>query len=32
MAGRVIGTIKKQFGGRADAQTTKKLAEELLST
>jgi uncharacterized protein YqeY len=31
MAGRVIGTIKKQFGDRADAQMTKKLAEELLS-
>ena len=31
MAGRVIGTIKKQFGDRADAQLTKKLAEELLS-
>ena len=32
MAGRVIGTIKKQFGDRADAQMTKKLAEELLSS
>lgn len=31
MAGRVIGTIKKQFGDRADAQLTKKLAEELLA-
>jgi uncharacterized protein len=31
MAGRVIGAIKKQFGDRADAQLTKKLAEELLS-
>jgi uncharacterized protein YqeY len=31
MAGRVIGAIKKQFGDRADAQMTKKLAEELLS-
>jgi uncharacterized protein len=30
MAGRVIGTIKKQFGDRADAQLVKKLAEELL--
>src|SRR5256885_2167066 len=30
MAGRVIGAIKKQFGDRADAQFTKKLAEELL--
>ena len=32
MAGRVIGTIKKQFGDRADAALTKKLAEELLSS
>jgi uncharacterized protein YqeY len=32
MAGRVIGAIKKQFGDRADAQLTKKIAEELLST
>ena len=31
MAGRVIGAIKKQFGDRADAQLTKKLADELLS-
>ena len=31
MAGRVIGTIKKQFGDRADAQLVKKLAEELLA-
>ena len=31
MAGRVIGAIKKQFGDRADAQLTKKLAEEELS-
>jgi uncharacterized protein YqeY len=30
MAGRVIGAIKKQFGDRADAALTKKLAEELL--
>lgn len=30
MAGRVIGAIKKQFGDRADAQLTKKIAEELL--
>jgi uncharacterized protein YqeY len=30
MAGRVIGTIKKQYGDRADAQLVKKLAEELL--
>ena len=28
--GRIIGAIKKQFGDRADAQLTKKLAEELL--
>jgi uncharacterized protein YqeY len=32
MAGRVIGAIKKQFGDRADAQLTKKIAEELLSS
>ncbi len=31
MAGKVIGSIKKQFGDRADAQLTKKIAEELLS-
>jgi uncharacterized protein YqeY len=31
MAGRVIGSIKKEFGDRADAQLTKKLAEELLA-
>lgn len=30
MAGKIIGTIKKQFGDRADAQLVKKLAEELL--
>jgi uncharacterized protein YqeY len=30
MAGKIIGAIKKQFGDRADAQLTKKLAEELL--
>jgi len=30
MAGKIIGTIKKQFGDRADAQLTKKLADELL--
>ena len=30
MAGRVIGTIKKQFGDRADAQLAKQIAEELL--
>jgi hypothetical protein len=32
MAGRVIGAIKKQFGDRADAQLTKKIADELLSS
>ena len=32
MAGKVIGTIKKQFGDRADAQLVKKLAEEALSS
>ena len=32
MAGKVIGAIKKQYGDRADAQLTKKLAEELLSS
>jgi len=31
MAGRVIGAVKKQLGDRADAQLTKKIAEELLS-
>jgi hypothetical protein len=31
MAGRVIGTIKKQFGDRADAQLAKKIADELLN-
>jgi len=30
-AGRVIGAIKKQFGDRADAQLTKKIADELLA-
>ena len=30
MAGKIIGAIKKQFGDRADAQMTKRLAEELL--
>ncbi len=28
MAGRVIGAIKKQYGDRADAQMTKRLADE----
>lgn len=32
MAGKVIGSIKKQFGDRADAQLTKRLAEELLAS
>ncbi|HEX7703419.1 MAG TPA: GatB/YqeY domain-containing protein [Kofleriaceae bacterium] len=32
MAGKVIGTIKKEFGDRADAQLAKKIAEELLSS
>jgi uncharacterized protein len=32
MAGKVIGSIKKQFGDRADAQLVKKIAEELLSS
>ncbi len=32
MTGRVIGTIKKQFGDRADAQLVKKLADELLGS
>lgn len=32
MAGRVIGTVKKQFGDRVDAQLAKKIAEELLSS
>jgi uncharacterized protein YqeY len=32
MAGKIIGAIKKQYGDRADAQLTKKIAEELLSS
>jgi uncharacterized protein YqeY len=32
MAGKVIGAIKKEFGDRADAQMTKKIAEELLAS
>lgn len=32
MAGKVIGMIKKELGDRADAQLTKKLADELLSS
>ena len=31
MAGRVVGTVKKQFGDRADAQLVKRIAEELLA-
>jgi len=31
MAGRVIGAIKKQYGGRADAQLAKKLIDEELA-
>jgi uncharacterized protein len=31
MAGRIVGAIKKEFGERADAQLTKKIAEELLA-
>jgi uncharacterized protein len=31
MAGKIIGAIKKQYGDRADAQLTKKLADELLA-
>lgn len=32
MAGKVIGMVKKELGDRADAQMTKKLADELLSS
>ncbi len=32
MAGKIIGTIKKEFGDRADAQLAKKIAEELFSS
>lgn len=32
MAGKIIGSIKKEFGDRADAQLAKKIAEELLSS
>ena len=31
MAGRIIGVVKKQFGDRADAALTKKIADELLA-
>ena len=31
MAGRIIGTVKKQFGDRADAQLIKRLADEALA-
>jgi uncharacterized protein YqeY len=30
MAGKIIGMVKKELGDKADAQLTKKLAEELL--
>ncbi len=32
MAGKVIGMVKKELGDRADAQMTKKIADELLSS
>ena len=32
MAGKVIGMVKKELGDRADAQLTKKIADELLSS
>ncbi|MDQ3370707.1 MAG: GatB/YqeY domain-containing protein [Myxococcota bacterium] len=31
MAGRIVGSVKKQFGDRADAGLIKKLADELLA-
>ena len=31
MAGRVIGTLKKQYGDRVDAQLAKKLVDEALA-
>jgi uncharacterized protein len=31
MAGKIIGTVKKQYGDRADAALIKKLAEEALA-
>jgi len=31
MAGRIIGTLKKQFGDRVDAALVKKLADEALA-
>lgn len=31
MAGRVIGTLKKQFGDRVDVQAAKKLIDEALA-
>jgi len=31
MAGRVIGTLKKQYGDRVDAQAAKKLIDEALA-
>jgi hypothetical protein len=32
MAGKIIGTIKKQFGDRADAAVVKRLADEALKS
>ncbi len=32
MVGKVIGMVKKELGDRADAQLTKKIADELLSS
>ncbi len=32
MAGKVVGTLKKQFGDRVDAALAKKLADEALSS
>jgi uncharacterized protein YqeY len=32
MAGKIIGMVKKELGDKADAQMTKKLADELLSS
>ncbi|MBA3821875.1 MAG: GatB/YqeY domain-containing protein [Deltaproteobacteria bacterium] len=32
MAGRIVGSVKKQFGDRADAGLIKKLADELLAS
>jgi hypothetical protein len=30
MAGRLLGTLKKQFGDRIEAQSAKKVIDELL--